>query len=172
MIKDPISKLYQHMSSQELALLAFANMTTNDPLEQARIADAVPRHTYRCFDAAFTQYLDNILNMALCWSIQYWQCTARQMAANGVLLAHLHDDTDIKQLAVDDEIVERFSQQVAALELALEEVCLEYHIDINTVKQIAGITSTTTTRKTIPDADYLQHTKGEMCAVLSCNMER
>lgn len=169
MIKDPLSKLYKHMSSKELALLAFANLANNDELEQARLADAVPRHTYRCFDAAFTQHLDNVLNMALCWSIQYWQCTARQMAANGVLVAHLHDDTDIKQLALDDEIVERLSQQIAALELALEEVCLEYHIDISTVKQIAGITSNTT-RKTTPDANYLQHIKGEMCAVLACNI--
>jgi len=88
------------------------------------------------------------------------------MAANGVLLAHLHDDTDIKQLAVDDEMVERYSQQIAALELVLEEICHEYHIDINTVKQIAGITTSTTTRKTTPDADYLQHIKSEMCAVL------
>lgn len=169
MIKDPLSKLYKHMSSKELALLAFANLANNDELEQARLADAVPRHTYSCFDAAFTQYLDNVLNMALCWSIQYWQCQTRKMAANGVLLAHLHDDTDIIQLALDDEMVERYSQQIAALERALEEVCIEYHIDISTVKQIAGIT-TNTTHKTTPDADYLQHIKGEMCAVLACNI--
>jgi len=166
MIKDPISKLYKHMTSKELAALAFANLANNDPLEEARISDAVPRHTYICLDATFRQHLDSIFNMACCWSIQYWQCKSYLLASNGVLLAHLHDDTDIKQLAVDDEMVERYSQQIAALELVLEEICHEYHIDINTVKQIAGITTSTTTRKTTPDADYLQHIKSEMCAVL------
>jgi len=168
MIKDPLSKLYKHMNSQELASLAFANLANNDELEQARIADAVPRHTYICLDATFRQHLDNILNMALCWSIQYWQCTARLMAANGCLLANLKNKDDFKQWALDDEIRDYHARQLAALEVALDEVCHEYHIDINTVKQIAGITNTTT-RKAIPDADYLQHIKGEMCAVLACN---
>lgn len=166
MIKDPISKLYKHMTSKELAALAFANLANNDPLEEARISDAVPRHTYICLDATFRQHLDSIFNMACCWSIQYWQCKSYLLASNGVLLAHLHDKTATDQLAVDDEMVERYSQQIAALELALEEICHEYHIDINTVKQIAGITTSTTTRKTTPDADYLQHIKSEMCAVL------
>jgi len=166
MIKDPISKLYKHMTSKELAALAFANLANNDPLEEARISDAVSRHTYICLDATFRQHLDSIFNMACCWSIQYWQCKSYLLASNGVLLAHLHDKTATDQLTVDDEMVERYSQQIAALELALEEICHEYHIDINTVKQIAGITTSTTTRKTTPDADYLQHIKSEMCAVL------
>jgi len=168
MIKDPLSKLYKHMNSQELASLAFANLANDDELEQARIADAVPRHTYICLDATFRQHLDNILNMALCWSIQYWQCTARLMAANGCLLAHLKVKDDFKQWALDDEIRDHHARQLAALEVALDEVCHEYNIDINTVKQIAGITNNTEL-KTIPDADYLQHIKGKMCAVLACN---
>jgi hypothetical protein len=169
MIKDPLSKLYKHMNSKELASLAFANLANDDELEQARIADAVPRHTYNCLDATFRQNLDNILNMALCWSIQYWQCTARLMAANGCLLANLKNKDDIKQWALDDEIRDHHARQLAALEVALDEVCHEYNIDINTVKQIAGIAKNTT-RKAIPDADYLQHIKSEMCAVLACNI--
>ena len=129
------------------------------------IADAVPRHTYICLDYEFRQHLDNVLNMALCWSVQYWQCTARLMAANGCLLARLKDKDDIKQWALDDEIREHHAQQLAALEVALEEVCLEYHIDINTVKQIAGITNNIKF-KTTPDTDYLLHIKSEMCGVL------
>lgn len=165
MIKDPISKMYKHMNSKELALLAFANLTIDDPLELARITEAVPLRTYQALDYAFREHLSNVFDVACCWSIQYWQCKTRQMTANAVLLAHLHDNTKIEQLVLDDEIVERYAKQIAALEIALEEVCLEYHIDINAVKQIAGIT-TSTKRKNIPDADYLRHIKGEMCAVL------
>ena len=165
MIKDPLSKLYKHMSSKELALLAFANLANNDPLEEARIADAVPRHTYICLDYEFRQHLDNVLNMALCWSVQYWQCTARLMAANGCLLARLKDKDDIKQWALDDEIRDHHAGQLAALEVALEEICHEYHIDIHTVKQIAGITNNIKL-KTTPDTDYLLHIKSEMCGVL------
>jgi hypothetical protein len=168
MIKDPISKLYKHMTSKELAALAFANLANNDPLEEARISDAVPRHTYICLDATFRQHLDGIFNMACCWSIQYWQCTARLMAANGSLLANLKNKDDIKQWALDDEIRDYHARQLAALEVALVEICHEHHIDIHTVKQIAGITNNTEL-KTIPDADYLLHIKGEMCAVLACN---
>ena len=170
MIKDPISKLYKHMTSKELAALAFANLANNDPLEEARISDAVPRHTYICLDATFRQHLDGIFNMACCWSIQYWQCKARQMAANGVLLAHLHDKTATDQLAKDDDIVELFAQQLAALEVALEQICHEYSIDIKTVQQIAGIT-TATTHKITPDTDYLAHIKSELCAILACNQQ-
>jgi hypothetical protein len=171
MIKDPLSKLYKHMTSKELAALAFANLTNNDPLEEARISDAVPRHTYICLDATFRQHLDSIFNMACCWSIQYWQCQTRKMAANGVLLAHLHDKTATDQLAKDDDIVELFAQQIAALELALDEVCHEYHIDINAVKQLAGITTTGTTRQRPPDANYLKRIKGEMVAILNGDKE-
>ncbi len=171
MIKDPISKLYKHMTSKELAALAFANLANNDPLEEARISDAVPRHTYICLDATFRQHLDSIFNMACCWSIQYWQCKSYLLASNGVLLAHLHDKTAADQLAKDDDIVELFAQQIAALELALDEVCHEYHIDINAVKQLAGITTTGTTRQRPPDANYLKRIKGEMVAILNGDIE-
>jgi len=173
MIKDPLSKLYQHMTNQELALLAFANLANNDPLEDARIRDAIPRRTYQSLDMAFIQYLDNVLNMAFCWSIQYWQCKARQMAANGFLIANLHSKTkslDFEQLALDDDMVIRYAQQLAALEVALEQICHEYHIDIKTVQQIAGIT-TATTHKITPDTDYLAHIKSEMCGVLDGGKE-
>ena len=170
MIKDPLSKLYKHMTSKELAALAFANLANNDPLEEARISDAVPRHTYICLDATFRQHLDSIFNMACCWSIQYWQCKSYLLASNGVLLAHLHDKTATDQLTKDDDIVELFAQQIAALELALDEVCHEYHIDINAVKQLAGIT-TDTTLKRPPDANYLKRIKGEMVAILNGDIE-
>lgn len=171
MIKDPLSKLYKHMTSKELAALAFANLANNDPLEEARISDAVPRHTYICLDATFRQHLDCIFNMACCWSIQYWQCKSYFYASNGVLLAHLHDKTATDQLTKDDDIVELFAQQIAALELALDEVCHEYHIDINAVKQLAGITTTGTTLKRTPDANYLKRIKGEMVAILNGDKE-
>ena len=81
MTKDPIAKMYKHLSTQELALLAFSSLANGDELEQARIADAVPRHTYSCLDAGFTQHLDRVFNMACCWAIQYWQCQTRTIAA-------------------------------------------------------------------------------------------
>jgi hypothetical protein len=185
MIKDPISKLYKHMSSKELALLAFANLANRDELEQARIIDAVPRHTYSCLDATFSEYLDRVFNMACCWSIQYWQCQARLMAANGCLLAHLKDKDDIQQWALDDEIRDHHARRLAAVEVALVELCQEHGIDIEAVKQIAGITTDfksnieldlsaplTMSQKSVfknstePDPSYLAQMKSDMLGVL------
>jgi len=170
MIKDPISKLYKHMTSKELAALAFANLINQDPLEEARITDAVPRRTYHTLDYAFREHLTNIFDVACCWSIQYWQCKARHMAANAVLLAHLHDKITRAQLVLDDAMVDTYAQQLAALETALEEICHEYHIDINAVKHFAGIT-TESKSKMCPDVDYLKRIKGEMVAILNGQIE-
>ena len=87
MIKDPLSKLYKQMNSQELALLAFANLKKEDSLEHTRIVDAVPRRHYLCLDTTFTNYLHRIFLMASLWSIEYWRCRTQLMAVTGICLS-------------------------------------------------------------------------------------
>ncbi len=161
MTKDPIAKMYKHLTAQELALLAFASLANGDELEQARIADAVPRRTYSCLDADFTQHLDRVFNMACCWAIQYWQCQTRTMAARTLWLTAKGE-----QHLQADEALYRHQRRQAAIEAALMEICQEHGIDIEAVKQIAGITSDFT-GKTDPDPDYLAQVKRDMLGVLA-----
>ena len=162
MTKDPIAKMYKHLSTQELALLAFSSLANGDELEQARIADAVPRRTYSCLDAGFTQHLDRVFNMACCWAIQYWQCQTRTIAARAWWLTAKGD-----RHWQADEALYRHRRRQAAIKAALMEICQEHGIDNEAVKQIAGITSDFADNGDHdPDPDYLVQMKSNMLGVL------
>jgi hypothetical protein len=161
MTKDPIAKMYKHLTAQELALLAFASLANRNELEQARIYDAVPRRTYSCLDAGFTQHLDRVFNMACFWAIQYWQCQTRIMAARTLWLTAKGE-----QHWQADEALYRHQRRQAAIEAALTEICQEHGIDIEAVKQIAGITSDLADNAD-PDPDYLAQVKRDMLGVLT-----
>ena len=163
MTKDPIAKMYKHLTAQELALLAFASLPGGDELEQARIYDAVPRRTYSCPDMDFVKHLDRVFNMACCWAIQYWQCQTRTMAARSLWLTAKGD-----RHWQADEALYRHQRRQAAIEAALMEICQEHGIDIDAVKQLAGITSDFADNGDHePDPDYLAEVKSDMLGVLT-----
>lgn len=164
MLKDPIGKMYQHLSSQELALLAFANLTNNNPLEDARITDTVPRHRYLCLDTTFTKHLNHVFYMACLWSIEYWRCRTQLMAVRGIFLSAELGITN-RDKEKEYALLDYHSAQMAAVEVALIEICDEFRIDINAVRQIAGITRINKQENT-PNADYLQELKKYMRQVL------
>ena len=158
MRKDPLSKLYTHMSSQALALLAFANLANSEPLEDARITDAVPRRHYLSLDSSFTNHLNHVFYMACLWSILYWQCRTRLMAVRGICLSAELGITNRNQ-EKEYALLDYHEARMAAVEMALIEICDEYRIEINTVRQIAGITRAFKQENT-PNAEYLQEVKG------------
>jgi hypothetical protein len=164
MKKDPISKLYQQINSQELALLAFANLNQEDSLEHTRIVDAVPRRRYLCLDTTFTNYLHRVFHMASLWSIEYWRCRTQLMAVQGIFISTVIGLTD-RDEEKDSALLDFYGEQMAAVEVALIEICDEYRIDINAVRQIAGITRDFKQENT-PNADYLQEFKGYMRQLL------
>lgn len=164
MIKDPLSKLYTQMNSQELALLAFANLKKEDSLEHTRIVDAVPRRHYLCLDTTFTNYLHRIFLMASLWSIEYWRCRTQLMAVRGICLSAELGITNRNQ-EKEYALLDYHEARMAAVEMALIEICDEYRIEINTVRQIAGITRVFKQEHT-PNAEYLQEFKGYMREVL------
>ena len=144
MKKDPLSKLYQQMNSQELALLAFANLKKEDSLEHTRIVDAVPRCHYLCLDTTFTNYL--------------------HMAVKGIVISTVIGLTD-RDEEQESALLDFHEELMAAVEVALIEICDEFRIDINAVRQIAGITRVFKQENT-PNAEYLQEVKGCMREVL------
>jgi len=164
MKKDPISKLYQQMNSQELALLAFANLKKEDSLEHTRIVDAVPRRRYLCLDTTFTNHLNRVFHMASLWSIEYWRCRTQLMAVTGLCLSAEIGITD-RDKEKEYQLLDYHEEKMAAVEMALIEICDEYRIDINAVRQIAGITRVNK-QENIPNAEYLQEFKGYMREVL------
>ena len=164
MKKDPLSKLYQQMNSQELALLAFANLKKENALEHTRIVDAVPRRRYLCLDTTFTNYLNRVFKMACLWSIEYWKCRTQLMAVTGLCLSAEIGITD-RDKEKEYALLDFHEDKMAAVEVALIEICDEYRIDINAVRQIAGITRDFKQENT-PNADYLQEFKGYMRQLL------
>ena len=164
MKKDPISKLYQQMNSQELALLAFANLKKEDSLEFARILDAVPRRTYINLDATFNNYLERLFKMACLWSIEYWRCRTQLMAVKSIFISTVIGLTD-RDEEKESALLDFHEELMAAVEVALIEICDEFRIDINAVRQIAGITRLNK-QENIPNAEYLQEFKGYMREVL------
>ncbi len=102
--------------------------------------------------------------MACLWSIEYWRCRTQLMAVRGICLSAELGITN-RDKEKEYALLDYHSAQMAAVEVALIEICDEFRIDINAVRQIAGITRINKQENT-PNADYLQELKKYMCQVL------
>ena len=105
-----------------------------------------------------------VFQMASLWSIEYWKCRTQLMAVTGLCISAEVGITD-RDKEKEYALLDFHEELMAAVEVALIEICDEFRIDINAVKQIAGITRVNK-KENIPNAEYLQEVKGCLREVL------
>jgi hypothetical protein len=150
---DRIAKAYEGLNNKELANLAFHYITNTNQVEMGRIADAVPRKTYKCKDAEFVRWYESFFDMAAFWSIEHWKAYGRMMEARVEFLIMLKNKIyDEAQLLL--EVFRRMESRLLAVDAAMLTVCEEHGIDADGVQRLAGgYVFTATSADMIPDAD-------------------
>ena len=65
MKKDPLSKMYQQLNSEERALLFLKYLSEGDQIECERLSDAAPIKEYLSTDLAFRDKLNRLFDMII-----------------------------------------------------------------------------------------------------------
>lgn len=136
MKKDRITKLYDGLSSHELAALAFNGSVNLDWSEMERIIGAVPKHIYSMPDADYMRRIEDIRIFALVWGMTHWKETALRYMANTWLLFGEKSADELKQLFA---IIRQKESRLLALENVLIAVCGKYGVDPDAVRAWSGI---------------------------------
>lgn len=137
MKQDRISKMYEGLSSKELAVLSFHCMTDMNELERERVAGAVPVKAYICPDLIYRRWLDGLCNMASLYAIEYWHLYSRSLEATVAM--HVMEEANLMDKAKSAfEASTIWKSRLLALDCALLIVSEEYGIDPDAVRSMAG----------------------------------
>ncbi|WAW09757.1 hypothetical protein NB640_11090 [Oxalobacter vibrioformis] len=134
---DRISKLYDGLNSEELAVLRFNSYIDASELEEKRIIDAIPRFTFEkpITDPAYWRHLTAISAFAAAWGISYWKLMAGRYIANTTLLFDGVSDEQFNEAFSNIGVAE---SRLLALENVLVILCDKYGIKADTVRIAAG----------------------------------
>lgn len=135
-MKTDITTLYKQMTPKELANLAVNAIIRNDKKDFELINNSVKRKDYNCPDIEYQSRRDGIVQLGLFYGVEWWKNQALNTAA--LWANEINPDTLIID-ALNCDVVMEFQTRLASLELALNQVCEQIQIDINTVKWWAGI---------------------------------
>lgn len=150
MKRDPIAKMYDKLTTQQQAALAFNHLISGNQVETERVIDAVPMRAYRCRDLDFQDQFEAYKTMALLWSIEHWQLYAQQLEA----LVRLNRNTHRKEWIKADlahEQLEHIGSCLSAIDRALQSVCEAQGLDSSAVRLMAGCRPS---MAFAPDKDY------------------
>jgi len=136
---DRITKMYDHLTNKERAMLAFRYMTEMNEVELDRIEATVPRHTYQCLDLDYQSWLGLLFHFASAWAIDYWQTYVKKVAATAVALDLSRRGGELEQVEASFEKLGEWEAQLVALDRALEAVCAEHGFDADSVRRWAGV---------------------------------
>lgn len=131
---DRIAKLYDGLSSEELAALCFNGAFNMTVLEIQRIVQAVHKYTYEMPDRAYMQRIDGIRAFAAIWGMTHWKLTALRYAANTMLLFDGRNAKERMQSLSDIEIAE---SRLFAMENVLTALGEKYGINPDAVRTLA-----------------------------------
>ncbi len=127
-----LSRIYENLTPQQLALLAFNHSQDDDDLERQRILAAVPKETYRLNDWYFTRHSDVLQTVAYVMGIVYWKAQAVYFMRSYSIL---HQQHAIEASQLDDEASSLAyrdiyqQQQTAAAKLLGTEQAIDDFID-------------------------------------------
>lgn len=127
-----LSKIYDNLTPEQLALLAFNHLADDDDLERQRILSAVPQQTYRMNDWYFMRHSTTLLDVAMLIGIVYWQAQTAFFIRYHVRLRQLHQ-IELSQIDNDStiELIKNIEQQIdtAAAKLLGTEQAIKNFID-------------------------------------------
>lgn len=138
-MKLDTTKLYQKMSSKELAGVAFRTgmHPDSDGLEVKRIVSVVPRFNYSCMDDEFTSQVRGFEDATNWWMIDYFKTVGSFHEAKMEIYAPSYygvprnDETEAGQRLheVSTKLLNRYGAHLLGLDAALE------HFDLMVIRE-------------------------------------
>lgn len=141
-----VEKLYQKLTSEELADLAFEALARQDGIDLDTIVGNVKTKDYRCKDWDYRWRFVGLTDLYKYYGMVYWKNRAYMAAAENLITA---GDTKLSSLL--DGLVD----QTIAMDVALQDVCSRQGIDVMTVKTMALCED---------EATFISSTKPELVA--------
>jgi hypothetical protein len=167
MSKPQIAKLYDGLTDQERARLAFHFLAHDNEAEVDRIVATVPREVFRVPAAGFMDYFDGCRWMAVLWSVNHWIARQRvSVATAGVLVGFARKDHDI----IDEmsERVRAWESSLVALDDALDAVCKDHDIDPADIRRLTDAEPYFSIRPSAkPDPEIFELRKQQLESALS-----
>ncbi len=134
-----INKIYEGLSSQEKAALAFHYIITGDSAEVDKIDATVEHYHYRMPDGKYRRRLYCYMAFESMVSIEYWRLQARlNMLMAGVMAVESEDDNNELPDLIMKAVI-KGEGRLLALEDALDTICSEHGLDSGAVRLFAGI---------------------------------
>ena len=137
MKRDPIAKMYDKLTAEQQATLAFNHLMTGNQIETERVISAVPMKCYRCKDLDFQDQFESYRVMALLWSVEYWQLYAQQLETLVRLNLHTRRKDWIKADQAHEQL-KHIGSYLSAIDRALQSVCEAQGLDPEAVRLMAG----------------------------------
>jgi len=123
-----VEKLYQKLTSEELAGLAFEALARQDGIELDTIVGNVKTQTYICKDWGYRWRFVGLTDLYKYYAMIYWKNRAYMEAAENFI-----KDGGDKLKGLLDLLLD----QAIAMDVALQEACTKQGIDVVTVKKLA-----------------------------------
>ena len=149
-----VEKLYQKLTSEELAGLAFEALARQDDIEVDTIVGSVRTQDYKCTDWGYRRRLVGLTDLYKYYSMVYWKNRAYMAAAENFIKEGDNKLENLLNLLIDHAI---------AMDVALQEVCSKQGIDFMAVKKLAlcdNEATFTTSQKPSLVAEYVELFKG------------
>jgi hypothetical protein len=124
-----VDKLYNKLTPEELAGLAFKATVRGDYAEHDAILASVGNRTYICRDQRFSLMLNAYIDLGMFYGMTYWK-NRTYLAYTEILNAATGDD---KAKALHDHLLD----SAISMDVALKAVCAKANVDVMAVKKMA-----------------------------------
>lgn len=135
-----LSRVYESMDTDELAVMTFASLVNGDSAAAKDMAMAVPKYNYYSADKEYVGRLNRIFDVAALWSIEYWKCYARMVASLGLTLQSRQGDHQI-HISSTDNLEFIWEGRLCALGQILVSLSNTHNIDIETMLRFSDVQS-------------------------------
>jgi hypothetical protein len=166
MKRDSIAKMYDKLTTQQQAALAFNHLISGNQVETERVISAVTMRAYRCKDLDFQDQFEAYKTMAMLWSLEYWQLYAQQLEALIRLNRHVRRKEWIKADLAHEQL-KHIGSCLSAIDRALQGVCEAQGLDAGAVRLMA---SCRPTAPAAPDEGYATIVTGKLEEVVSATL--
>jgi hypothetical protein len=139
--EERISKLYEGVSNEQKASLAFKYIIDKNSLEVARIQSTLKTYSYHCQDLEFRSELNRNVAFAGLWCLEWWRTQSDWLLAVAHYHVHKGVQSDQQDECEDSAIVamELYCRRLIALENVLKAICARHGIDAEAVRKYGDV---------------------------------
>jgi len=121
---------------EKLAVMTFEALVNGDSASARKMATSVPRYLYDAADYNYTRTLNRLFDVAAMWSVEYWKCYAKMIAAVGLAdVASKSDDANEVESA--KKLEELWEGRLCALGRLLVSLTESHSIESDAITSFA-----------------------------------